>query len=72
MTDEVIGNNEDAYEAAFQDGWDACHKRFSDILKHFPLQCAFITARLPLHPSQPDEIIEHQDWLMAQGHNPKA
>jgi len=57
----------DEYNSGFQDGWDACHKRFADILKRFPLQCAMISQRLPLHPSQPDEVIEHTDWLHAQG-----
>lgn len=55
------------YEDGFHDGWDACHKRFEDILKRFP-ECTFILRRLPLHPSQPDQVIEHKDWLLAQGH----
>jgi len=57
------------YEDGWYDGWDACHARFAEILKRFPLQCAMITARLPLHPSQPDAVIEPQDWLAAQGVN---
>jgi hypothetical protein len=67
----VILSEEIAYEDVWQDGWDACHKRFEDILKRFPLECAMILNRLPLHPSQPDRILEHNDWLNAQGHTVK-
>ena len=62
---------EDDYELGWLAGWDACHKRFTDILARFPNQCAFISIHLPLHPSQPDEIIERTDWLQAQGNFPK-
>jgi len=49
---------EDDYANGYEQGWQDCHKRFEAILKRFPLQCAMITNRLPLHPSQPDQILE--------------
>lgn len=51
-------SEDDEYQLGFNDGWDACHKRFTDILAKFPLQCAMISNRLPLHPSQYDEVLE--------------
>lgn len=51
------------YENGFQSGFDACQKRYIAILKRFPLQCAAISARLPLHPSQPDVILEPEEPL---------
>jgi len=50
-----FGDNSDM---AFMAGWAACHARFEEILKRFPLQCTMITNRLPLHPSQPDNVLE--------------
>lgn len=51
---------EQGYEEGWQDGFDACQKRYINILKRFPLHCAAISLRLPLHPSQPDEILERE------------
>ena len=61
---------EDGYQDGWQDGFNACQTRYMDILKRFPLQCAAISIRLPLHPVQPDQFLEPRDWLMAQGKNP--
>lgn len=67
LEDNGIDIMENGYEAAWQDGWDTCQKRYMDILKRFPLQCAAISHRLPLHPSQPDSVLEYKDWALARG-----
>lgn len=51
------------YEHGFNDGFNECQKRYMAILKRFPLQCAAISNRLPLSPSQPDEVLEQVDYL---------
>lgn len=68
MTHAVKESDKEGYEQGFNAGWDACHERFRAILKRFHQYA--ILSRLPLHPVQPDEVLEHRDWLMAQGKNP--
>lgn len=63
MNNEDTDGNIDEYQDGFHAGWDACHARFTAILKRFPLQCAMISNRLPLHPSQPDKILEPDEFM---------
>lgn len=57
------------YEDGWQEGFDICQKRYMDILGQFewPELQNRIIRHLPLHPSQPDRVLEHTDWLHAQG-----
>lgn len=57
----------ESYENGFNDGWDKCHERFQAILKRFPMQCAMISRQLPLHPSQPDIVLEGENWNKVGG-----
>jgi len=52
---------QDKFESGFHAGWDTCHERFAAILKRYPIQCAHIPMRLPLHPSQPDQLLEPEE-----------
>lgn len=60
-------------ESYWQDGFDFGMKRIKEILTNESIRhhitLDLLQSRLPLHPVQPDEILEPQDWLVAQGVN---
>lgn len=65
ISDEEL---DDDYMNGWYAGWDLAMTRVKAILQNNAGTSAEeLLTHFPLHPAQPDEILEHEEWLAAQG-----